>query len=377
MRCKNCGTEWSISIHGSSIQRFCPACGKPVFENTTQQVATLEEALFVIKRDYGIDQLRNNTRIMAYFSDLAPHLRKEKIMLQHLIQCNGNTLLIGALKKTPPDQQLCRRQLVSRLVEELFLSETAAKMICNSFWNAIASDKAPEKEQSPEELYNEACFCEKENIDRAMQLLTLSADAGYLQAQVKLAKWFYEGTCIKRNIQKALYLYKKAEKSEDPEVLYMIGLCYANSCGDESDLTLASKYYQKASDNGFVEAHYSLARLFDCGYGVPKDEVKAASLYEKAAKMGHVISQYCMGRCYEYGVGLTKDIDLAIYWYKKAALNGSAAAQYAMGMCYQFGYGFDQDVDIAYYWYKKAHDNGYAIAGERLDQLSKLPHRKQ
>lgn len=38
MRCENCGTEWSITIQGNSIQKYCPVCGKPVIQEKNNSV---------------------------------------------------------------------------------------------------------------------------------------------------------------------------------------------------------------------------------------------------------------------------------------------------------------------------------------------------
>jgi len=369
MRCNNCGTEWSISIHGSSIQKFCPVCGKPVIEATTHQLATLEETLFVIRRDYGMGHLQDSTRIMAYFSDLAPHLRKEKIMLQHLIQCDGNTLLIAALQKTPSEQQLCLRQLASRLVDDLFLSESAAQMICSSFWNAITTSTEPKKEPTPEELFEASCSCEKDDVTKALQLLTQSAEAGYFQAQAKLAKWYRDGQLIEKNPQKALYWYKKAVDSDDPETQCNLGWCYATGFGCAANPTLAAIYFGKAAASGIPAGQYNLARCYERGSGVKKDISRAVTLYEQAAKANYTKAQYHLGRCYEQGIGMPADIALAIFWYKKAAQNGSANAQFELGECYEQGTGFDKDPNIAYYWYKKAADNGHTEAKKKLSQL--------
>ena len=194
MRCDNCGTEWSIAIQGNSIQKYCPVCGKPVIQVNTPQLSSLEETLFLIARDYGLAQLQDGVRAMAYFSDLAPHLRKEKVMLQHLIQCNGNTLLIAALQKSPAEQQVCINQLVSRLMDDLFVSESAANRICSSFWNAITIASTPKANAlTPEEMYRQSNELEKSDIRAAFDLLTKASEAGYVDAQTKLAKWYESG----------------------------------------------------------------------------------------------------------------------------------------------------------------------------------------
>ncbi len=362
MRCKNCGIEWTISIHGNSVQKFCPVCGKPVFEDAPRKLTSFEETLFVIRRDHGMGYLQDSTRIMACFTDLAPHLRKEKIMLQYLLQCNGNRLLIAALQKTPSEQQVCLKQLASRLADDLLLSEATAQMICSSFWNAITISKEPEDCPPPEEIFEASCDCEESNIGKSLQFLTKSAEAGYFSAQFKLAKWYRDGRIIKRDPEKAMYWYQKAADSKNYEAQCNLGWCYATGFGCEKNPMLAAVYFSKAADAGITIAQYNLAKCYESGSGVEKDLSRAALLYEQAAKANHTKAQYHFGRCYEYGLGLTADIALAIYWYGKAAQNEVAEAQFALGRCYEHGRGVDRDSYIAYYWYKRASKNGHKEA---------------
>ena len=367
MRCGNCGTEWSIAIQGDSIQKYCPVCGEPVVQVNTPQLASLEETLLVIARDYGLCQLQDGVRAMAYFSDLAPHLRKEKVMLQHLIQCNGNHILIAALQKSPAEQQLCMKQLVSKLMDDLFVSEPVANFICSSFWNAITIANAPKKKElTTEEMYNQSCELEKSDVKAAYQLLTKAAEAGFFSAQAKLAKWYRDGKLIAKDPEKAFYWYKEAAKSGDPETKCNLGWCYATGFGCKKSPYLSAVYFYNAASAGVVAAQYNFAKCLELGKGEKKDLERAAVFYEKAAKAGHIKSQYCLGKCYEYGNGVSEDIAMAVFWYKKAAQNGLADAQFAMGQCYELGKGFDKDPNIAYSWYKQASENGHQEAKQKL-----------
>jgi len=370
MRCKNCGAEWSVAIQGNSIQKYCPVCGKPVIQVVTPQLSSLEETLLVIARDYGLGHLQDGVQAMAYFSDLAPHLRKERVMLQHLIQCNGNSILIAALQKSPAEQQLCLNQLISKLMDDLLVSESAANLICSSFWNAITIASAPKvKELTPEELYNQSCELEKSDIKAALQLLTKAAEANCFNAQAKLAKWYRDGTLIGRDPEKAFYWYKEAAKSGDPETKCNLGWCFATGFGCTKNPILSATYFYNAAAAGVVAAQYNYAKCLELGNGEKKDLARAAEYYRRAANAGHVKSQYCLGKCYEYGNGLNADLALAVFWYKKAAQNGSADAQFAMGQCYELGKGLDKDSNIAYFWYMKAFSNGHEEAKKKVEKL--------
>lgn len=330
----------------------------------------MEETLLVIVQDYGLRNLQDGNRAMAYFMDLAPHLSRERILLQHLIQCNGNTMLISALQKPPAEQRRCVDQLVARLMEDLFISEAAAQLVCTSFWNAISGrQQPPVQENKPEALYAAGCACEKTDVPKAEQLLTKAAEAGLLEAQVKLAGWYRNGSPVAKDPGKAFYWYRQAAQKGDANAQCNLGWCYASGFGAANNARDAALWFSKAAAAGLPAAQYNLAKCCESGSGVERNLPKAAALYEQAARAGHVNAQYALGRCHAYGLGLPKDIDLAIFWYKKAARNNSAAAQYAMGQCYELGNGVEKDADIAYYWYRQAAQQGHPEAKRRTTKL--------
>ena len=371
MKCNHCKTEWSISVFGNSAPTYCPVCGHSVSSPTVKHLSSLEETLQVIVRDYGIKQLQDGARAIAFFADLAPNLRKEKILLQHLIQCNGNTMLIAALQKSPAEQELCIKQLITRLMEDLFISQSAADLICYSFWNAITVVRENAKEITPEDLYQNGCAVEQTNPAEARRMITQSAEGGCVQAELKLAKWYRDGYVVNRDPQKAFYWYREAAQAGDSDAQCNLGWCYATGFGCIRNAVSAFDYFKKAADAGITAAQYNLAQCYEKGNGTSKNFAQAASFYMKAAKVDHAKAQYHVGRCYERGLGFSQDIDLAIFWYKKAALNGIVEAQYEMGLCYEQGKGVSKDADIAYFWYKKAVNNGHQASKDRLKQLSK------
>lgn len=331
----------------------------------------LEETLLLIARDYGTALLRDGMKTVAFFSDLAPTLKNEKVLLQHLIRCNGNTMLIAALPKPPQEQQRCMRQLVIKMVDELFITEVAAERVCTSFWNVLVeASKPPVKPLSPAELLESACKLQNEDPAKAIAQMTEAANTGYVLAQVTLARWYRDGIVVPKDPRKAFDWYNQAAIfGEDPEAQCNLGWCYATGFGCPANAKLAVTYFKWAADAGVPAAHYNLAKSLENGSGVKQNPALAAKHYEQAARAGHVRAQFRLAQCYENGMGYGKDIDLAIYWYRTAAKNGSADAQFSMGSCYENGNGLDRDPDLAFYWYRQAFANGHREAGARLEKL--------
>ena len=146
MRCKSCNAEWSVSEVISASLTTCPFCGtelypKPINEQTAFRSA-IEE---IIERD-GIDMLRDGRRTLAMFADLAPKLRKEKIMLSYLVQCDGHIALLEARQKSPDDQRVVRSRVAQQMMEMFLLSETVAYNACDCYWEAIGGNPFAKKQ---------------------------------------------------------------------------------------------------------------------------------------------------------------------------------------------------------------------------------------
>ncbi len=367
MQCKHCGAEWSMAIRSNSLPKFCPVCGAAIKQEAPAHPVSLEETIHLIAHDYGISYLQDGVQAMAYFSDLAPNLRKEKIMLQHLIQCNGHTRLISVLKSPYEDQQRCIEMLVSSLMEDLFLSEAAAKSICIGFWNGIHGPETPRQPKlTPEELFQAALSVEEEDIGEAMQHYTKAAEAGHIEAQKKLASIYRQGTVAKKDPVKAFCWYEKAADAGSVSAQCNLGWCYANGFGVKKDPEKAVYWFSMAATAGELVAQCNLGKCYEVGNGIPQSFEKAKLWYEHAAKSGHPRAQYLLGRLFEYSPSPNGDLHLAFYWYKKAASNEHPDAQYALGTFYETGKCVDRDLDIAFYWFNKAASNGHALAKGKI-----------
>jgi len=109
-----------------------------------------------------------------------------------------------------------------------------------------------------------------------------------LQAYKHLARAYYEGIGIRKDVPKALELYEKiAEKENNPFYLTKIGKLYEFGEEIPQSYPLAAEYYKKAaaSDNG--EAFYRLALLYQDGKGVPQSKEIAQDYKNKAKEKGY------------------------------------------------------------------------------------------
>ena len=125
---------------------------------------------------------------------------------------------------------------------------------------------------------------------RAEQLLTRSARAGFVTAQLMLARALENGELGRR------------------------------------DLVLAHQWYELAAESGSVEGQVAMGTAFYLGRGRAKDPARAAHWFREAAKGGDVGAMYLLASQYEQGDGVARDLRLARYWYDIAARNGDEAA---------------------------------------------------
>ena len=146
---------------------------------------------------------------------------------------------------------------------------------------ALAGDKAGA---------GRACRPTQSSLQRAEQLLLRSARAGFVTAQLMLARALETGDLGRR------------------------------------DLLQAHRWYEVAATGGSVDAQVAMATAHYLGRGAARDTVQAARWFRIAAQGGDVGAQYLVASMFEAGEGVERDLKEARYWYGVAARNGDNAA---------------------------------------------------
>ncbi|HYM27557.1 MAG TPA: tetratricopeptide repeat protein [Steroidobacteraceae bacterium] len=88
----------------------------------------------------------------------------------------------------------------------------------------------------------------------AVKLATDLANKGDVRAQALLARAYYVGQGVARDDHAAFGWAQKAAAADDPDGLYLLGQCYANSRGVARNLTKADGLFEQAIDRGSIEA---------------------------------------------------------------------------------------------------------------------------
>src|SRR6266487_3488714 len=148
---------------------------------------------------------------------------------------------------------------------------------------------------------------EQKRLSEIADKTRIKADQGDTAAEYKLARMYYQGKGIRR------------------------------------DLGESVGWFRKAADQGYAKAEFSLGDLYHRGEGVPKDDAgavrwiqkaadQAVAWYRKAAEQGDAVAQASLGYMYAYGRGVTRDRLAAVRWYRMAAAQGDQNARQALAL---------------------------------------------
>ena len=89
------------------------------------------------------------------------------------------------------------------------------------------------------------------------------------------------------------------------------------------DMQKALYWYRRAAAHGDTDAMTNIAHMYYQDSGLKRDINRAMQYYIMAAEKDHPRAQYLLGEAYETGHGLEKDCSRALYWYKRRRITGS------------------------------------------------------
>ena len=77
MKCNKCNSEWSSSIQAEK----CPFCGA-ILNQKPESFSDIKEALKYLVERHGKGIYKKPAIVVAYLSDIAPELKKERKLLK-------------------------------------------------------------------------------------------------------------------------------------------------------------------------------------------------------------------------------------------------------------------------------------------------------
>lgn len=136
LTCKNCKASWTYPAGFVKVTDKCPFCGKSLMPEHGIE-SSLSNVLSYIADTFGDDAMKDGRKLLSLFADLAPNLKREKILLRHFVECDGNSILLKAFSADEPEARIKIRMVIDRMEQELLVLPDAAQNICLVFWTAI------------------------------------------------------------------------------------------------------------------------------------------------------------------------------------------------------------------------------------------------
>lgn len=151
MKCSSCGAQWSPPPNSIIPKDRCPFCGASLAP--AGPAKTLADALQKIVAALGQDILHRNKELLAAFSDFAPELKKERLLLEYLLRNDTHLRLMEAVDAPPAQQRTLYSRAVHTLNQEQYIVREAAEQVCSGFLEAlgvtIKPEAAPRKPADP------------------------------------------------------------------------------------------------------------------------------------------------------------------------------------------------------------------------------------
>ena len=126
---------------------------------------------------------------------------------------------------------------------------------------------------------------QKEYI-KALNKFKPLAEQGHVPSQMNLGWMHHKGLGVEQNYKTAIKWYEMAANQGDNEdAQHTLGNLYRNGEGKKGavtkDLNKAMYYYKKASDNGFPYSTFTIGVMYEKGEGVNKSIKNATKWFKK------------------------------------------------------------------------------------------------
>lgn len=121
-----------------------------------------------------------------------------------------------------------------------------------------------------------------------------------------------------KNIEKALYFYKKSAITGNDEAIFILGKIYYNGKYVKQDLEKALFYFSKIAAYGNQKAKYNTAIIYANKNYKKHNYKKAYDIFLELAQEGYAKAQNKVGIFLLHGLGVDKDYKMAVKWFEQA-----------------------------------------------------------
>ncbi|KAI8885484.1 HCP-like protein [Backusella circina FSU 941] len=172
------------------------------------------------------------------------------------------------------------------------------------------------------------------------------------EAEFILGNAYRDGKGVEKDINKAIFYYKKASYNNHKGSQNALGFIYDNGLGGiTSDIDASIKYHTKAAENGHIESQHHLLMFYsnkdNDGY-YPNEYIHWLTILAESNRPG---LQAKLGLLYSTGQTITADFNKAIHWLERATKNNDLTGTLTLAMIYHCSKEH-QDFNEAYRLYK-------------------------
>ncbi|MEZ9231691.1 tetratricopeptide repeat protein [Vibrio amylolyticus] len=155
----------------------------------------------------------------------------------------------------------------------------------------------------------------------SLQITKAAANAGLVDAQVKLAMMYEQGENTDVDLEEAMFWYRLAANEDHLEAQYNLALLYISGTGVEENISAALYWIERAAHLGYMPAIIHLSIYSEFG------DLTNNTWVKKAAQSGDVSARMLLADYYLTRGHSEEDFKIAEYWLWQVAKQGISEAQ--------------------------------------------------
>jgi TPR repeat protein len=224
-----------------------------------------------------------------------------------------------------------------------------AKQCTDVQYKIVALEKAVQYGADEETEFDLAELKLSNGKEDSVDVLQRLAEKGNVNALLRLAKIYEQGSIVAKDYSKEIECLNKAISNNSAEGMYQLGRLYMLGWGEPKSKAMAVDMFEKASQHNHEKANYQLYAVY---YRENREQL-ALSKLKKAVDSGYVPAMYEYALHLLYGEHMKEDISQAVRLLEECALHGDAEAIEKLSYIYSVGYKVPRDKLKALEWQDK------------------------
>jgi formylglycine-generating enzyme required for sulfatase activity len=281
------------------------------------------------------------------------------------IQISQQYYLDELMTVTLDEDQATQLNIEMHLDVENIMSKIRTRRSLVSWVRDLAAQGNGEANLILARLYYDGTILSK-NLSSALKHYQAGANANNLTSLHTLATWYEQGIYVKTDWSKAVDLLERAARLDDADAQFRLGEFYLSKLKGGQNFEQALKWFKRAAWLGHNDSLAMLVNMYNEGEGIEEDDEERIFWYEKLAESGDSTAISIIVNYYE----VENNPGKVFLWRKKLAKTGDLEAMVAIAVAYRDGVGVALDKRNAKDWLTKAAKNGSKKAKDMLQALT-------